>query len=95
MTDPIRELLKDLTKPDNEVCQALEKRLADILRPSGALKRLDEIAIFMGGWQGSLTPRVERPKVLIFAADHGVATAGVSAYPSSVTESMMLSLIHI
>jgi|TARA_B100001741_G_scaffold91072_1_gene74629 nicotinate-nucleotide--dimethylbenzimidazole phosphoribosyltransferase len=89
VTDPIRELLKDLTKPDNEVCQALEKRLADILRPSGALKRLDEIAIFMGGWQGSLTPRVERPKVLIFAADHGVATAGVSAYPSSVTESMM------
>ena len=62
MTDPIRELLKDLTKPDNEVCQALEERLADILRPSGALQRLDEIAIFMGGWQGRSRRGLKDPK---------------------------------
>ena len=89
MTNPIPASLEDLTRPDNDARSALEERLADILRPSGALKRLDEIAVFMAGWQGSLTPQVQRPKILIFAADHGVASAGVSAYPPSVTEAMM------
>ena len=89
MPNPIPASLEDLTRPDNDARGALEERLADILRPSGALKRLDEIAVFMAGWQGSITPQVQRPKILIFAADHGVARAGVSAYPPSVTEAMM------
>ena len=57
MTNPILASLEDLTRPDNDARGALEERLADILRPSGALKRLDEIAVFMAGWQGSRTRR--------------------------------------
>jgi nicotinate-nucleotide--dimethylbenzimidazole phosphoribosyltransferase len=61
-----------------------------VLRPAGALRRLDEIAEWVAGWQRDAAPRIDRPAVLIFAADHGVAAAAaVSAYPTSVTAAMM------
>ena len=68
---------------------AVEARVADILRPAGALARLDELAVWLAGWQNSPTPAVEHPVALIFAGDHGVAADGVSAYPQEVTAAMM------
>jgi nicotinate-nucleotide--dimethylbenzimidazole phosphoribosyltransferase len=35
---------------------------------------------------------VERPAAVVFVADHGVATEGVSAYPSTVTAEMLRAL---
>jgi nicotinate-nucleotide--dimethylbenzimidazole phosphoribosyltransferase len=67
----------------------LTARAAQVLRPTGALHRLDELAAWLGGWQRTTNPRVDRPVALIFAADHGVAAAGVSAYPSQITASML------
>jgi nicotinate-nucleotide--dimethylbenzimidazole phosphoribosyltransferase len=65
-------------------------RADDILRPTGALARLDDLAVFVAGWQRTPTPRIERPAGLIFAADHGVAAKGdVSAYPTQVTAAML------
>lgn len=89
MRDLVEGHLSDLTEPDFSAGQHVASRINDILRPLGALQRLDELAIFMAGWQGSATPQVARPSILIFAADHGVAAAGVSAYPAALTESMM------
>ena len=53
------------------------------------MARLDEIAQFLGCWQGVVAPTVDSPTALIFAADHGVVVEGVSAYPSEVTGAMM------
>lgn len=88
MTDPLSRHLSDLPSPDLSAVNNMQRRLTDILRPNGALARLDEIAVFMAGWQGLDFPSVNKPKVLIFAGDHGVAQAGVSAYPSEITKSM-------
>ena len=41
--------------------------------------------------QRSLKPSLGTPHMLIFAADHGVALAGVSAYPRAVTAQMALN----
>ena len=60
-----------------------------MLRPAGALQRLDEVAGHIAAWQGTASPAVERPAVLVFAGDHGIAAAGVSAYPSEVTAEML------
>ena len=69
---------------------AVHARAADILRPSGALRWLDEIAEWIAGWQHTPMPRIVRPAGLIFAADHGIAAATkVSAYPTGVTEAML------
>lgn len=68
--------------------EAMAARASQVLRPSGAFARLDEVAVWLAGWQRSDRPTVERPGVLIFAADHGVAARGVSAYPAEVTVAM-------
>ncbi len=64
------------------------ERASQALRPTGAFARLDEVAVWLAGWQRTNRPTVDHPAVLIFAADHGVAARGVSAYPAEVTVAM-------
>lgn len=45
--------------------------------------------MWKAGWQRSATPAVTKPHALVFAADHGVAAAGVSNYPTEVTGAML------
>lgn len=85
----LRRSLVDLPGEDTASAAAVRTRAADILRPTGALERLDELAAWIAAWQGSPTPSVRRPAALVFAADHGVAAAGVSSYPMQVTAAML------
>jgi nicotinate-nucleotide--dimethylbenzimidazole phosphoribosyltransferase len=85
----LHDRLVDLPTGDADARDAVHERAAHILRPSGALRWLDEIAAWVAEWQRTSRPRVERPAALIFAADHGVAAATkVSAYPTGVTQAM-------
>lgn len=77
---------------DDASAEALQARADEVLRPRGALARLDEVAAWLARWQQTPIPSVERPEVLIFAGDHGVAVEGVSAYPQSVTRAMIHAL---
>ncbi len=81
-------LLADLPGPDLDARDQVAARAATVLRPAGAFARLDAVAAWLAGWQGTTAPRVDRPHVAVFAADHGVAADGVSAYPASVTAAM-------
>ena len=85
----IAQLLADLPDPDRSARDEVAARAATVLRPAGAFARLDVVAAWLAGWQGTATPRVERPHVAVFAADHGVAVEGVSAYPAEVTAAMV------
>jgi nicotinate-nucleotide--dimethylbenzimidazole phosphoribosyltransferase len=86
----LHEHLAGLPECDQAARDAVHERAANILRPSGALAWLDEIAAWVAGWQRTSQPRVAKPAGLIFAADHGVAAATkVSAYPTGVTEAML------
>lgn len=89
MTNPLAELLVDLPAADGDARAAVTERAGSVLRPPGALARLDEIAVHVGAWHGSAIPRIEHPSIVVFAADHGVAAAGVSAFPSDVTAAML------
>lgn len=81
--------LAALPARDELAAAAVHERAAEILRPSGALRWLDEIAEWVAGWHHTPRPVVERPVGLIFAADHGIAAATkVSAYPTGVTHAM-------
>lgn len=57
--------------------------------PTGALGRLQALAIDLAARQRTLSPRVERTRVIVYAADHGVSLDGVSAYPRAVTAQML------
>ncbi|HQY13704.1 MAG: nicotinate-nucleotide--dimethylbenzimidazole phosphoribosyltransferase [Ilumatobacteraceae bacterium] len=85
----LRTALIAMPGPHLVAGDAVRARAADILRPAGALARLDDLAAWMAEWQGTPAPTVERPAALIFAADHGVAAAGVSKYPIEVTGAML------
>jgi nicotinate-nucleotide--dimethylbenzimidazole phosphoribosyltransferase len=79
-------------EPDFESAAVVRARAGAVLRPAGALRRLDELAIWLAGWQRTTRPVVDNPVVAIFGGDHGVASEGVSAYPPSVTAAMVEAL---
>ena len=85
-------LLRDLRGPDEAARDAVTARAASVLRPTGALARLDEVAAWLAAWQRTERPAVRTPHAVVFAADHGVAAAGVSAYPAEVTVAMLDAL---
>src|SRR5205809_7058067 len=64
------------------------RHLDHLTKPPGSLGRLEEIAVRLAVVRGG-PPRVERPVVFVFAADHGVVAEGVSAYPQIVTAQMV------
>jgi len=88
-TEWLRESVTHLPTRDEDAYRAVAERAADILRPSGALARLDDVAAWAAGWQRTSTPAVRHPSALIFAGDHGVTAAGVSKYPADVTSAML------
>ena len=88
----LRALLDGSPGPDCVARASVRARADAVLRPAGALARLDEIAVWLAGWQRTTRPAVARPATIVFAADHGVASAEVSAYPAEVTKSMLAAL---
>lgn len=70
---------------------ALRRKIDQKTKPQGALGRIEEIAAQVALVQNSLTPRMDAAQLTIFAADHGIAQAGVSAYPPEVTRQMVLN----
>lgn len=87
--DDIRDLMRTLPEADAAAVAAVRARERELTKPAGALGRLEELAEWLAGWQGRAAPAVTAPQVAIFAANHGVARHGVSAYPVAVTQQMM------
>jgi len=86
--------LADLPEPDRSALDAAAARQGQLTKPAGSLGRLEEIALFMAGWQRHERPRAERIGVIVFAGNHGVAARGVSAFPAEVTAQMVANFRH-
>jgi nicotinate-nucleotide--dimethylbenzimidazole phosphoribosyltransferase len=91
--EEIRALLRELPGPDGESARLAEARQAQLTKPAGSLGRLEELAVWLAAWQGRAHPEMERPRVAVFAGNHGIASKGVSAYPSEVTAQMVQNFI--
>jgi nicotinate-nucleotide--dimethylbenzimidazole phosphoribosyltransferase len=91
--DEMRALLRELPGPDLEAGTAAALREAHLTKPAGALGRLEEIAAWFATWQGKHPPVLHRPRTAVFAANHGVAARGVSAYPAAVTAQMVANFV--
>jgi nicotinate-nucleotide--dimethylbenzimidazole phosphoribosyltransferase len=87
--DDIRRLLADLPGPDEAARAAVAARDAVLTKPAGSLGRLEDIVAWMAAWQGRATPTMDKPLVAVFAANHGIAARGVSAFPQAVTRQMV------
>ncbi len=79
--------------PDAGAAAAARARQDTLTKPRGALGRLEDLSVWVSSCQGQCPPRqFERARVVVFAGDHGVARAGVSAYPPEVTAQMVANI---
>jgi len=80
--------------PDEQAHRQALARHERLTKPAGSLGRLEELGIWVSACQGACPPRpFARPRVVVFAGDHGVAAHGVSAYPSEVTGQMVANFL--
>ncbi|MCR9213369.1 MAG: nicotinate-nucleotide--dimethylbenzimidazole phosphoribosyltransferase [Proteobacteria bacterium] len=87
--ETFRQHLKDLPEIDKEAAGAAAKRDSQLTKPAGALGRLEDLAVWMSGWQAQHPPQLSSPQVVIFAGNHGVCEQGISAFPAEVTGQMV------
>src|SRR6059036_1488241 len=86
-------LLSAIAAPPADAFAEAQRHLDGLTKPPGSLGRLEEIAARLAVLRGG-TPRVERPVIFTFAADHGVVAEGVSAYPQVVTAQMVENFLR-
>lgn len=67
-------------------------RLQNLTKPLGSMGQLESLLERLARITGRVVPRLERPALLLFAADHGICAEGVSAYGPEVTEEMVVNI---
>lgn len=64
-------------------------RLDSLTKPPRSLGRLEELAARLCEVQQTLSPVTTPRRLVLFAGDHGVVAAGVTAWPARVTDQMV------
>ena len=87
-------MFQPIPAADAAIRTAAYRRLDSLTKPLGALGRLESLAAQVCAVQRTLAPVIAHPVAIVFAADHGVADRGVSAYPRAVTEQMVKNFLN-
>lgn len=83
-----------LARPVSPAARAhYQAQLDEKTKPLGALGGLETLALRLACLIGGEQPELQDPQVMVFAADHGLAAEGVSAFPQSVTHQMLLNFL--
>ncbi|RDI58129.1 nicotinate-nucleotide--dimethylbenzimidazole phosphoribosyltransferase [Flavobacterium glaciei] len=72
---------------------ALQHKIDQKTKPTGSLGVLEVLAKQIGMVFQTLEPKIIKPNLVVFAADHGIANHGVSAYPQDVTRQMVTNFL--
>ncbi|GAB3094467.1 nicotinate-nucleotide--dimethylbenzimidazole phosphoribosyltransferase [Aestuariicella hydrocarbonica] len=75
--------------PSDTHRHSAEQRQAQLTKPAGSMGQLETVAVKLASLQATDQPACDNVGITIFAADHGVASEGVSAFPQSVTAQMV------
>jgi nicotinate-nucleotide--dimethylbenzimidazole phosphoribosyltransferase len=89
----IRAILAEWPAGDLAAASATAAREAQLTKPAGSLGRLEALSAWLASWQGRHPPRLDRPRIVVFAGNHGVAAKGVSAFPADVTKQMVANFV--
>jgi nicotinate-nucleotide--dimethylbenzimidazole phosphoribosyltransferase len=81
----------EIMPASEKIAEAAARRQNSLTKPPGSLGRLEECAVRYAAARGSLTAKIEKPAIVVFAGDHGVVDEGVSAFPKEVTYQMLLN----
>lgn len=90
----LARIIAEIRPVDGNWFERAAQRQNRLTKPPGSLGRLEDIACRMAAIQQTLSPRVDRKRVIVFAGDHGITEEGVSPYPSEVTAQMVANFLR-
>ena len=79
---------------DRKLAEAIQHKIDQKTKPTGALGVLENVALQIALIQKSLTPTLIKPHLLLFAGDHGIVAEGVSPFPQVVTQQMVQNFVN-
>jgi nicotinate-nucleotide--dimethylbenzimidazole phosphoribosyltransferase len=90
----LKAVLERIRPVDQGWIERARARQLQLTKPPGSLGRLEEIANRLAGIQATPSPTVDRARIVLFAADHGVCAEGVNPYPQAVTAQMVANFLR-
>lgn len=89
----LRKYLDSIEPVDNKLDETIDAHLNSLTKPKGSLGLLEEIAKRYITITGVIPPKLNKKRIFVMAADHGVAEEGVSAFPPEVTFQMVKNFL--
>jgi len=90
----LNQTIEKIRPIDQDAMRAAKDRQNNLTKPAGSLGRLEEVSIQLAGILRDPMPKINDKVIIIMAGDHGIVTAGVSAYPQEVTSQMVLNFLQ-
>jgi nicotinate-nucleotide--dimethylbenzimidazole phosphoribosyltransferase len=93
MNSSLSQILSKIEPSDKSVMELARIRQDSLTKPRGSLGKLEDVSIRIAGMRRCIIPTLDNKAIVVMAADHGVVTEGVSAYPQEVTRQMVSPFI--
>ncbi|HLK69851.1 MAG TPA: nicotinate-nucleotide--dimethylbenzimidazole phosphoribosyltransferase [Bryobacteraceae bacterium] len=90
----LEKTIQEISPVDTGWIDEAALRQLELTKPPGSLGRLEEIANRCVAIRQRFDLTAVRPRIVLFAADHGVCAEGVSAYSQAVTAQMVLNFLR-
>ncbi|MDP3182723.1 MAG: nicotinate-nucleotide--dimethylbenzimidazole phosphoribosyltransferase [Desulfobaccales bacterium] len=94
MMNELSQVIARIKPVDPAWLARAQERLDSLTKPPGSLGRLEELAARYVAIRQEMFPPLNKKRVVVFAADHGVVAEGVSAYPPEVTFQMVYNFLR-
>lgn len=91
--DAVLNITRGIEPPDELWRARARAHLDTLTKPLGSLGQLEDLAAQFAAIRRADTVLPLSKAVYVFAADHGITAEGVSAYPSAVTQQMVLNFL--
>ena len=89
----INEFKNDTNKPDFNLSDAIQNKIDNKTKPKGSLGVLESLAKQIAMVFNTLNPKIIKPNLVVFAADHGIANHSISAFSQDVTRQMVTNFL--